>query len=286
MPNSQSGEHATRTESTDLLLISPLHNFDCEKRLVKLDDHNCIRHIRNNEIENLLSKTPVPQYYEALKHELSSIEFVLEERQKARKGLPYKLETGSVGQCLLALRLFKKADVEVPCSVLLEKEEDFVANLGVSLGETSYSANPYCLEKKEIPDFVRLWNKLKRRDAKPNLHFSFHEFSQAFETHIIEYKIYHYVVALESLVFYNIDRTFPHKGSLIGLSIGMLLGTNQKERDSIREMVEKAYQIRNGVAHGIIKYLEKHDKESEEIATKLEDYLRKTLKRLLLEEEQ
>jgi hypothetical protein len=133
------------------------------------------------------------------------------------------------------LRLFKKADVEVPCLFLLEKEEDFVANVGFSLGETSYSDNPYCLEKKEIPDFVRLWNKLKGRDAKPNLHFSFHEFSQAFGTHIIEYRIYHYVVALESIVFCNIDRTFPHKGSLIGLSIGMLLGTSQKERDSIRE---------------------------------------------------
>jgi hypothetical protein len=61
VPDSQLGEHATRTESTDLLLISPLHNFDCGKRLVKLDDHNCIRHIRKNEIENLLSKTPAPQ---------------------------------------------------------------------------------------------------------------------------------------------------------------------------------------------------------------------------------
>lgn len=267
-----------------VFLIAPLHNFGCDKRLVKLDENVCIRHVRKNEIKDLLNRTPVPWYYEALEFELSSVEFVVEEKQKTKKGLPYKLETESVGNVLLALRLLKRADIDSPCSFLLDKEKDLVASLGLDLAKTGYSENPYSLKKSEIPDLVRLWSKLKEVDAKPHLHFSLHEFLSAFETHTIEDRIYHCVVGLESLVFYNIDKTFPYKGILIGLAVGMLLGTNQKQRDEIKETIKKAYEIRNGVVHGTLKKLQKHLKDSEEISHRLEDYLRNTLKKLLLEE--
>lgn len=87
--------------SKEVLIIAPLHNFNCDKKIVRLDENVSIRHARKNEINNLINKTPIPPYYDALRYELSSIEFVIEEKQQVIRELPYKLEKSSVGYVLL-----------------------------------------------------------------------------------------------------------------------------------------------------------------------------------------
>lgn len=63
----------------------------------------------------------------------------------------------------------------------------------------------------------------------------------------------------------------------------MLLGNNEKERIEIKRSLEKAYKIRNALVHGNLKKINKYESELIKVSTKIENYLRNSL-RLLIEE--
>ncbi len=65
--------------------------------------------------------------------------------------------------------------------------------------------------------------------------------------------------------------------------MGMLLGNSQKERDEIKNTLEKAYRVRNAVIHGNLNKLKKRMPYTKQLFTKTEDYLRSTLRKLVEE---
>ncbi len=90
------------------------------------------------------------------------------------------------------------------------------------------------------------------------------------------------MIAFESLVFHGERKTFEG-GKVIGISIGMLIGNNQKERTEIKKKLVRAYEVRNAKVHGNTEKLRKLGKDVEKLSLDIEDYLRRVLRRLVEE---
>jgi hypothetical protein len=95
-----------------------------------------------------------------------------------------------------------------------------------------------------------------------------------------------YMTAFESIVFGRGNRApFPY-GRAIGIAIGMLIGENEKERTKIEDVLNKAYEMRNTIAHGHLRrgQIEPYaDPKTSDLFTSIENYLRRSLQRLLEE---
>jgi hypothetical protein len=65
----------------------------------------------------------------------------------------------------------------------------------------------------------------------------------------------------------------------------MLLGRNDKERQSIDEFLVKSYNLRNSIVHGSESItsiqIDKQTYEMEDIIVTLREYLRESIKRLM-----
>jgi len=266
---------------TEFLLIVPLYNFDSDKKLIELSDRLCIRRIHRKEIQRLVYKIPAPDYHEAILSELSSLKYVIEEKVEADSVNAKTLESETISDAFYALTLLKKGYVDIPFSFLFDKKEDLIHSLGCNFG-IRYSESPYFLRKGELTDFLRLFKKLQILTIDSYLRFPLREFAHALEINILEEKIVHYVIALESLVFYREDNSIEPAGKVIGIAVGMLLGNNQNERERIKNALYEAHQIRNAMVHGNLKKLKKFtDEKIEHLRVEVEDYLRRVLRKFI-----
>ena len=149
----------------------------------------------------------------------------------------------------------------------------------------AFFENPYFLKKEEIKSFSQLWNRLQKiNDEQPQLEFPLTQFTRAFEERASKEfsdAIVDYMIALESLVFYEESRSVEPAGKVIGIAIGMLLGNNQDERTEIKETLIKAYEIRNAKVHGNLEKLQKYGSNIEKLSIDVEDYLRRVLRRFV-----
>jgi hypothetical protein len=160
---------------------------------------------------------------------------------------------------------------------------------GLSYPEHSqlFDENPYFLKKEETVSFKRLWKAIQKiEDDKAYLTFPLEQFTKAFEKRAAGFDseaTVDYAIALESLVFHKEERSIEPAGKVIGIAVGMLLGSNEKERIEIKRSLERAYKIRNALVHGNLKKIHKYESELIKVSTRIENYLRNSL-RLLVEE--
>jgi len=268
----------------EFLLVAPIQNFDSEAESIRLSDRTCIRHIERNELQRFIETAPIPvAYHPPLKYELFGIKYAIQENIEADSFHLNMLNSKKVDSVLVAFRLLKTSDVDVPCVFVLGRNEDFVLGWSGDLLKTERSENPQFLKRKEIPSFIRLWKKHQNLAIDSYLNFPLSEFMRAFETNIIEEKIFHHCVAFDSIVFHKEKRSIEPAGKVIGIAMGMLLGNSQKERDEIKNTLEKAYVVRNAVVHGNLNTLKKQMPYTKQLFTETEDYLRSTLRKLVEE---
>jgi hypothetical protein len=77
-------------------------------------------------------------------------------------------------------------------------------------------------------------------DNKPHLKFPLEKFAETYEKITPEDKIVDFMIAFESLVFYDAGN-LAHKKIPMAIAVSMLLGKNQKERSRIRNRMTAAY---------------------------------------------
>jgi len=270
---------------TELMLIAPLHNFGSDKKLIELSDKSCIRRIRKNELRNMIHKTPLPEYQEAILSQLSLVKYTIEEKIIVDSNYPRMVESKTVGDVLDALRLLQAGDFNTSFLFLFDRKEDMVVSFSANFDGVEHSANPFFLKMEQIPDFIRLLKKLQVMPIDSYLRLPLFEFTYAFEKNIFEERIIHHITAFESLVFHQEDKSIEPVGKVLGIAIGWLLGKNQRDREKIRKNLVEAYELRNAVIHGNLKKLKKSftDKQIERLSIEIEDYLRQVLKKFIQE---
>ena len=271
-------------ESTSLV---PLNNFDSNIESLRLDDEICLRRISSDELKKLrYSNSGV---HSMLWIALTDVKYVLEMSALVQIGgetvILFDHKQPRVSNTILALRLLKTGDVTVSCGFLLDQKGRVSGFTLPPLITPSH--NPYFLKQAEIEALKDLRKSLQNVEKdKPYLRFPLFQFTRTFDWKFSVDRIVDFMTIFESIVFHNEAKSIEPAGKVIGISIGMLLGNNQKDRDEMKKMFIKSYSVRNARVHGNVKELKKLQRKHDigKLSGSMEDYLRRVLKKLIEEE--
>lgn len=190
---------------------------------------------------------------------------------------------GLAESVVLCMRLMKRGDVKY-CLAFMKKHGKRLRAINVGFGKLYFSRNVYFLEEKELEDLKMLWKSVRRVDEKHYLAFSMKKFMETYDEKNGADKMVSLMAAFESIVFHKRAKAIEPAGEVIGIATAMLLGRNEKQRQRIRQILAKAYQVRNATVHGnaeklkSLSKIDEHgyssiDKEAQEV----EDLLRASI---------
>lgn len=136
---------------------------------------------------------------------------------------------------------------------------------------------PYIIDPNEIENVIDILNKLERVDFdnNPSIRIACNRFNRSYHVLRPEDKLIDLCIGFEAL-FLGGEYT-TRKGLVIGVACSMLLGNNKEEREKISKNIEGAFDQRNKIVHGKeFDYIKVQD-----LISDLEDYLRKSILRLI-----
>ena len=272
------------------LVIVPISNFHSNTEIIKLNDSLCIRRTRAFELEELMKRSV--DYYVNLKQALTDVEFVIEKKVISRGGkkldwvdwFSWRENSTNMQNIVLTLRLLKEGYIDLKTAFFVSSNSFYISNTAPLYYDYE---EPFVLSTENSEDVVRLWNKLQNVEKENlSLKFSLDQFSKSFNEQYAENGIVDLMTAFESVVFSKEKNAPRPYGKVIGIAIGMLLGRSRTERGKIRDELEDAYSLRNKIVHGHLRDIDTIDTVyviDEVWASKIREYLRRTLK-ILLEE--
>ena len=185
-----------------------------------------------------------------------------------------------VDDVILALRLLKRDEVKV--STMFMQNGLDIRTMFNPIGLAHRTR--YFLKSEDIQSLKTLWNRMQKSSEKPHLDFPIRNFMSSYDKLSYVDKIVDFMIAFESLIFYEERQALEPAGKIMGIGIGFMLGKNQKERDRIKTALTEAYTVRSDRVHGNEKQLRRLDRNHiEELAIEIEEYLRCTLRKLIEE---
>jgi len=267
------------SEKEERVAIIPLSKFDSDVDIIPLEHDLCLRRIVGNEIEELVKLAP--GYETTLKAALLDLEFVVEKRFTKKVAFEKWMEKSrNVSNIILALRLLKPGELFAPTAFFIKTGKQ-KSSIVTNTRPLANALPELFLKRTEIADFVELWRKLKPvPEEKPYLIFALKQFSEIF--YVLDDQLVNYMMAFESLVFRREMVARPH-GKAIGISISMLIGKSEEERIKIQNDIVEAYDLRNKIVHGHLEMSKTHQKRVRNLFDRVEDYLRRSLRRFVEE---
>jgi len=248
---------------------------------IELYDGVKIKRISKEDIEDL--KPPFLSTLHPLK-ELSPYMFVLEKYITVDN--KHGFETDKIMRnVVLALRLLKKGYVSGSCVFYILVAEKRL------LTSYSWEEEPrldppgfkYTLNFDGITTLKRILEKTQRINfaKRKSLHLACKRFHRAYEESDIDDQLIDFMIAFEAL-FLKGEKA-ASTGQIIAIACSTLLGKSDEEREEIRQFMIKAYSVRNCIVHGseYPKPFVKKKYEMNEFVSKIEDYLRESIKKLL-----
>lgn len=247
---------------------------------IDLVDEVRIRRIAKEDFEDLKSRFfPLPANLREL---ISPNTFVLVKHITAEERHDFQPDQ-TMRNTVLALRLLKRGYVygSYVLYVLLPEKRSRI------LTSSSWDEQPreerlgfrYALNFDEIPELKKLLEKIQSLNfsKRKRLHLACKRFQRAYEENDAEDQLIDLMIAFEALfIRKEIPGDFFKEKIANGCSD--LLGKNDKERQEIKRLLTKAYSIRSHIVHGA-EYKKEYDMY--EFVLKIEDYLRKSIKKLL-----
>ena len=192
---------------------------------------------------------------------------------------------------VLSLRLLKKGHVSGNCIfyVLVSEKRKRFASVewsceGAHLGAKPWILGKYVLHFEEIPALKEILQKIQSIHfvERKRLRLTCKRFQRAYEEDDFEDRLIDFMIAFEALL---VRKEIPgsHFGQKIANGCSDVLGKNNEEREEIRSFLSEACYIRNRIVHGAEYRKPRVDKKYGmfEFILKIEDYLRKSIKKLL-----
>jgi len=280
--------------SGEAVCLLPLLYFQSPVNEFQLDSNALIRKISPMEIREIQDKRKSGDW-PFDKFDIERISHTLERKIDPHKPRAYDKAVEQFLNLVLSMRLFKHGTVGYKAAVYLvegnpyiihdfnvEPRHPSVVAILKSFKEKTPVFGLLTLNKKELNQyalFCKQVSKFGGREKKWPLPMRY--FSKMYEAQPYEDMLVSCMISFEALVFRG-EKEEREKKTALALSISMLIGQNSKEREKIKATLKEAYNVRNDVVHG------KHPRKSQlEIATlcwETEDYLRRSIRKLLIEE--
>lgn len=267
----------------DIIVLVPVVNYDLATVRIQLTNTLAIRQISASELDTLMKHTP--EYYRELNHAIGKAKFVIERRINPDKVDRYwsYVVLEQTDKINLALRVLGLEPMRMPVAFCLTIDSSYFENFMAD--HRTLEEKHHILTKDQILELKSVWRSLQGAEKKkPYLQFALSQFATS-SGHSNEEKFIDYITAFESIVFARgTNAPYPY-GRAIGIAIGMLIGRSERERLSIEQRLNEAYEIRNKVVHGHLRY-KLGDPDSEHLEKLLnftEGCLVKCLRKLLAE---
>ena len=190
-----------------------------------------------------------------------------------------------VYEILLAMRLFKTGSVF--CKHFWVEQNSEQRQFYANTPPVPWHKNEYLLNIDEIDKIKILLEKIIYAELENNKSFrvACERFSRSFEERRDDDKLIDLAIAFESL-FTDKDTSRSNvMGQFVGFGCSMLLGTNQEERDQIKQFLIKSFAIRNDIVHGreVKTPITINDQKYEmsDLSLQLQEYLRASIKKLI-----
>ena len=186
---------------------------------------------------------------------------------------------------VLGLRLLKGSYVSGSYIfyILLAKKKRLFSAIEYSWDETQPLGpweSKYVLNFDEIPTLKRLVKEIQRVNftKRKSLRLACKRFQRTYEKGDAEDQLIDMMIAFEAL-FLKGEKAVTSASQVIAVACSALLGKSDEEREEIKSFLIRAYSIRNHIVHGA--EYKKPSIEMSEFVSKIEDYLRESIKKLL-----
>lgn len=140
----------------------------------------------------------------------------------------------------------------------------------------------YELGTKDLVQLKGLTEKTSSIDfsKRGTLRIALDRFERSYHEPYLEDQLIDYMIAFEALF---IGKKIHEQSAVITVAAGMLLGTDDEERNDISKTLELAYEIRNCIVHGsdYEQKLANKKIEMHQLTKNVENILRRSLKKLI-----
>lgn len=262
----------SRKGRSRFVYIMPLFYFKGDSPSLKISPQITIRKISQDELigleENVLSILT--------ELEMQTVSYALERVANSEKLLDETYE--SFQQVIAALRLLKAGPLYTKV-IFMVRPNSSVRAMWTFKGVPPHP-DYYILHKDELKQLRNILGSLKhffaskRGNKSPAVALKF--FEKSYEDDL-QTAIVSCWTALEALCFGGEKAGEGAIGPTVKIAISMLLGKSRKEREQIRNFLSRAYKARCYIVHGN----ERKSKDDIYIVKKLQDYLRRSIVKLL-----
>lgn len=140
----------------------------------------------------------------------------------------------------------------------------------------------YHLRTDELAELENFVGRISLIDfsTRKSLRIALDRFSRSYEEIENEDRLIDFMISFEALF---LEGKGKYQRAVIPVACAMLIGSSQKERQEIRDLLDLAYEIRNRIVHGSDygEKLRNRHLELEELITNVEDILRASIKKLI-----
>lgn len=277
-----------------LLYFQTTRTFDRTRGRFDLGNGIIIRKISGAKIQEIQERRGSKGWPLDL-FDIERIGYTLEKKIDPRKPKAFDKTISQFQTVVLAMRLFKQGAIGYKAVFLLVDGRSYITHdFGVIprhasivpilkyMEEKSPIFSLLTLSENELAEYASFYKVVSKRvGRKKKWPLPIRYFSRMYESKPYVDVLIDCMISFEALVLKG-EKEQREKKTPLALAISMLIGKNSKEREKIKATLKEAYNIRNDVVHG------KHPRKSElEIATlcwETEDYLRRSIRRLLIEE--
>ena len=277
-----------------LLYFQTTRTFNRTRGRFDLGNGIIIRKTSAVEIQEIQEKRGSKEY--PLDHfDIERIGYTLEKKIDPNKPKAFDKAISQFKNVVLAMRLFKQGAIGYKAVFLLVDGRPYITHdFGVIprhasivpifkyLEEKSPIFALLTLNENELAEYVPFYKVVSKRVGREKKWpLPIRYFSRMYESKPYEDVLVDCMISFEALVFKG-ERKVREKKTPLALAISMLIGKNSKEREKIKTTLKEAYDIRNYAVHG--KPLPKPPLEIATLCWETEDYLRRSIRRLLIEE--
>ncbi|MFX0203663.1 MAG: hypothetical protein ACFFCW_46790 [Candidatus Hodarchaeota archaeon] len=284
------------SESPKAICLLPLLYFQSHPiDKFKLRSNVSLRKINSSEIRTIQERSGRGDYpFDQL--DIERINYTLEKKIYFKDLSSFNKALEQLLNLVLSMRLYKQGAVGYKAGILLVKEHPRIIHafnieprhpsiVPIMAKEKTPKKPVFALltlleeELREYASFCKKVSKFGGREEKWPLPIRY--FSRMYEAGPYEDTLVNCMISFEALVFKG-EKELREKQTPLALAVSMLIGENSKEREKVKATLKQAYTIRNDIVHG------KHPRTSKvEIKTlcwEIEDYLRRSIRKLLIEE--
>ena len=261
--------------------IMPLFYFKCDSSPLKISPQITVRKIDQMELfgleedlPSILNELEMQTIFHALETVAKSEKLLDETHARALMDETYEL----FQQVITALRLLKAGPLYTKVIFMVRPDSTVRA-------KWTYKGIPphpdyYVLHKDELRQLNKILESLKHfyisKDGNKSPAVALKFFEKSYEDDL-QTAIVSCWTAFEALCFGGEKAGEGAIGSTVRIAISMLLGKSRKEREHIRSFLSKAYKARCDIVHG----KERKSKDDMFMVKKLQDYLRRSIVKLL-----